>query len=355
MRSVLGLGLVVVLSIAVFAQLPTSTLNGTVIDPQGAAVAGAKVSVVNQATGAVRETTTDTGGFFAVSNMTPADYTVRVVVPNFANYEAKNVRLEVGHASTVDVKLKIAKAGEIVEVTGIEAAVNTTQSEVQGIVGSEEMQSLPLNGRNFLELAFLIPGNRPAPRFDPTKTVTLEVSSGGSYGRGGNIIVDGADNNDEVVGGTLMNFPEDGVGEFQIATNKYTAEVGRSESGIINIATKSGTNSVHGSEYMFFRHKALQGLAATFDRSQPAPRFAREQFGGSLGGPFVKDKLFGFLALEYLNQDHAVPVGVREFTNIGTSTGPGDPIGGSAPAFVHDVRITSKGDWVPTRDDHIAL
>jgi hypothetical protein len=354
MRSVLVVGLVVVLSIAVSAQLPTSTLNGTVTDPQGATVAGAKVSVVNQATGAVRDTSTDTSGFFSVSNMTPADYTVRVMAPNFANYETKNVRLEVGHASTVDVKLKIAKAGEIVEVTGAEVAVNTTQSEVQGIVGSEEMQSLPLNGRNFLELAFLIPGNRPAPRFDPTKTVTLEVSSAGAYGRGGNIIVDGADNNDEVVGGTLMNFPEDGIGEFQIATNKYTAEVGRSESGVTNIATKSGTNSVHGSEYMFFRHKALQGLAATFDRRQPTPRFAREQFGGSLGGPFVRDKVFGFLALEYLNQDHAVPIGIREFNPDGTGLSL-TPVGGSADAFVHDVRLTSKGDWTPNSKDHLAL
>src|SRR5215470_11847548 len=101
MRSVLGLGLVVILSIAVLAQLPTSTLNGTVTDPQGAAVAGTKVSVVSQTTGAVRDTTTDTSGFFSLSNMTPGDYTVRVTAPNFANYEAKNVRLEVGHASTV--------------------------------------------------------------------------------------------------------------------------------------------------------------------------------------------------------------------------------------------------------------
>ena len=151
-----------------------------------------------------------------------------------------------------------------------------------------------------------------------------------------------------------MNFPEDGIGEFQIATNKYTAEVGRSYSGIINIATKSGTNSVHGSEYMFFRHKALQGLPATFDRRQPTPRFAREQFGGSLGGPFVRDKLFGFFAGEYLNQDHAVPIGIREFNPDGTGLS-SLPVGGSALAFVHDVRITSKGDWLPDKNDHVSL
>jgi hypothetical protein len=354
MRSLLPLTLVVILSIAVSAQLPTSTLNGTVTDPHGAAVVGAKVSITSQGTGGVRETTTDTVGFYSVANLLPGDYTVHVEGATFAKTEVKNVRLEVGRVSTVDVKLAVAKVGQVVEVTGAELAVNTTQSEVQGIVQSGEMESLPLNGRNFLELAFLIPGNRPAPRFDPTKTVTLEVSSGGAYGRGGNIIVDGADNNDEVVGGTLMNFPEDGIGEFQIATNKYTAEVGRSESGIINIATKSGTKSVHGSEYIFFRHKALQGLPATFDRRQPTPRFAREQFGGSLGGPFVRDKLFGFFAGEYLNQDHAVPIGIREFNPDGTGLLP-LPVGGSALAFVHDVRITSKGDWLPDTNDHISL
>jgi len=336
-----------VLSLTAVAQLPTSTLNGTVTDPQGAVVAGAKVVIINTATGASRETTTGSDGAFAITDLTPGQYTVRVSASGFATSEFKDFRLEVGRATTLDVSLKIAKAGEVIEVTGGEIAVNTTQSEVQGLIQSGAIQNLPLNGRNFLDLAFLIPGNRPAPRFDPTKTNTVEVSSAGAYGRGGNIIIDGADNNDEVVGGTLMNFPEDGLAEFQIAT-KFTAEVGRSSSSIINVATKSGTNDVHGSEYFFFRHKALQGLPATFDRRGATPRFAREQFGGSLGGPFITDKLFAFFAGEYLNQDHAVPVGVRNFATNTVS-------GGSATAFVHDVRITSKGDWVPDPNDHISL
>lgn len=336
------------LSLTALAQLPTSTLNGTIKDPQGAVVAGSQVVITNAATGASRQATTGSDGSFSITDLTPGDYSVRVTASGFATIEYKEIRLDVGRAFTLDVTLQVAKASEVVEVTAGALAVNTTQSEVQGLIEGATMETLPLNGRNFLDLAFLIPGNRPAPRFDPTKTNTVEVSSAGAYGRGGNIIVDGADNNDEVVGGTLMNFPEDGLGEFQIAT-KFTAEVGRSSSSIINIATKSGTNDVHGSEYIFFRHKALQGLPATFDRTQSAtPRFAREQFGGSLGGAFVPDKLFGFLAMEYLNQDHAVPVGVRSFT---TNT----VTGGSAPAFVHDVRITSKGDWVPDENDHISL
>jgi hypothetical protein len=337
-----------ILCLAASAQLPTSTLNGTVTDPQGAVVAGAKVVITNTATGASREVTTAGDGGYTVTDLTPGNYSVRITASGFATSEFKDLRLEVGRATTLDISLKITGAGQVVEVTAGEIAVNLTQSEVQGVMESGAIESLPLNGRNYLELAFLIPGNRPAARFDPTKTNTVEVSSAGAYGRGGNILIDGADNNDEVVGGTLMNLPVEGVAEFQIATNKYTAEVGRSSSGIINIATKSGTNDVHGSEYIFFRHKTLQGLPATFDRTQPTPRFSREQFGGSLGGPFVRDKLFGFLNMEYLNQDHAVPVGVRNFaTNILT--------GGSAPAFVHDFRLVSKGDWVPDEKDHVTL
>jgi outer membrane receptor protein involved in Fe transport len=337
-------------SFAAIAQLPTSSLNGAVTDPQGGLVAGAKVAVINTATGATRETSSGSDGGFSVTDLPPGDYTVRVSASGFATSEYKGVRLEVGRATTLTVSLRIASGGQVVQVSAAEIALNTTQSMVQGQVEAQEIRTLPLNGRNFLDLAFLIPGNRPAPRFDPTKTQTVEVSSAGAYGRGGNIIIDGADNNDEVVGGTLMNFPEDGLAEFQIAT-KFTAEVGRSSSSIINVATKSGTNSVHGSEYFFFRHKTLQGLPATFDRTQPTPRFAREQFGGSLGGPLVRDKLFGFFAGEYLNQDHAVPAGVRNFNPDGTGT----VSGGSALAFVHDVRITSRGDWVPDANDRVSL
>ena len=144
MRSVLALGLVAVLSIAGSAQLPTSTLNGTVTDPQSAAVANAKVSIISQATGAVRETTTDTAGFYSVTNLLPADYTLRVEIPTFAKSEIKNIRLEVGRASTVDVKLAIAQVGEMVTVQAEEAQVNRDEGDrLPGREGQEQHPEVP--------------------------------------------------------------------------------------------------------------------------------------------------------------------------------------------------------------------
>jgi hypothetical protein len=319
-------------------QLPTTTLNGIVRDASGAVLSGAQVSVVNRATDARRETLTNGDGIYSLPDLPAGTYTVRIEMQGFATREFGQVSLEVGRATTLDAQLGLASASTTVKVEEQETSVDLTQSMIQGQVESGTIRSIPLNGRNFLELAYLVPGNRPAPNFDPTKTNTLEVSSAGGFGRGGNITVDGGDNNDEVVGGTLANFPQDSIQEFQIATARFTAEVGRSGNSIINIVTKSGTNEYHGDAFFFLRNRNLQALPATFDRSQPTPPFDRQQYGGSIGGPIIKDKFWWFASAEYRHQNADDQTGTRDFdTDTVLNT--------SASAPLRDALVSTRVDY----------
>jgi hypothetical protein len=337
----------------VFAQLGAAGISGVVTDQQGAAVVGADVTVKNKATGQTRKTKSGEDGIYRLQNLPPAVYEIRVEASGFAAAAVDNVEARVGEVPTVNLSLRAAGAAETVVISASDAVgVDTSTSQVSSSISDRTLTNLPLNGRNFLDLAFLLPGNRPSPNFDPTKTNTIEVSSAGQFGRGGNIAVDGADNNDDVVGGTLQNFPQDGVQEFQIITNRFSADIGRSASSAINVVTKTGGNDLHGSAGFYFRHDAISGLPATLDRGIVAalgrPSFDREQYAGSLGGPIKRDKLWFFSAFEYRSQDAVALTGVRNFDQRRVLTS-------FSPAPLRETLLTGRGDWQTTAADRMAF
>jgi outer membrane receptor protein involved in Fe transport len=331
-------------------QAASATLSGSVKDPNGAVVSGARVSVRQEGTGRKRETTTSDQGLFVLTNLPADDYEVRIESTGFP-VKTVNIALQVGQNETLNTVLSLGNIEAETDLVASEgvAAVNTESSVVDGVLSKREIESLPLNGRNFLELALLVPGNSPAPNFDPTKTNTVVISSAGQLGRGGNVTVDGADDNDDVVGGTLQNISQEAVQEFQIATNRFSAQLGRSGSSVINIVTKSGTNEYHGSASFYFRSRSFQGLPATLDRGlAETPPFDREQFAFALGGPIKKDRAWFFGSFEYRNQDGATVVGARDLATRTIRKG-------FALAPLNDLLSTERIDWRPSDQDQLTF
>lgn len=323
----------------------TATLRGVVRDSQGVPIVGATVTVRSAATGLDRTVpTTDDGGYVVV-NLPLIVVQVVATASGFADATRGGVALEVGQTRSVDFTLAPAGVQERVDVGAIMPLVDTTRSVVDAVIPSQAIESLPLNGRNFLELALLVPGNAPAPNFDPTKSNTVVISSAGQLGRGGNVMIDGADNNDDVVGGPLQNVTQESVQEFQIATNRFTAEFGRSASSMINVVTRSGSDRLRVAASLFLRDSRWQGLPATFDRSRGEELpFDRQQLAGAAGGALAPGRAFWFAAAEYRNQDGAVLVGARD---VPTRT-----IGRTfATAPLDDLLGSGRLDWRPSGHD----
>jgi len=330
-------------------QAANATLTGTITDPHGAVVSGANITATLRATGIKRETVSNDDGLYVFSNMAPGEYDLRVEAKGFSTKASKTaVSLKVGQTVTQNVPLEISvNESVVVDMETRRQLIDNNDSLIHGIIDSREVESLPLNGRNFLELALLVPGNSPAPNFDPTKTNTVVISSAGQLGRGGNVTIDGVDTNDDVVGGSIQNISQDAIQEFQIATNRFSAQMGRSGSSVINVITKSGRNDLFGSASFFFRDSALQGLPATLDRSlSQSPPFDRQQYAFALGGPIKKDRAWFFGSFENRNQDGVVLVGTRD---LASRTIRRD----FADSPLDDFMTTNRVDWHPTEKDEL--
>jgi len=286
--------MVVCAAVIAQAQLITANLQGVVTDSSGAVVAGASITASDSETGVQRTTTTNADGFYRFNLLPRGQYEVQAQKSGFAAERLK-VTLTVGDTITANLVLKVAGSAEHVNVTSLATQVDTSTSQIEQPVSQVQIANLPINDRNFQQLANLIPGVAPSPSYDPTKRLYGGVVAGGATARSSGVSVDGGNFNDNIVGGPVGLVPEDAIEEFQVITNQYSAEYGHSSGPFINVVTKSGTNTLHGSGFLLYRQKDLQANGF-FERTKPD--FNREQFGGAVGGPLIKDKTFGFYAIE---------------------------------------------------------
>ena len=287
-----------------FAQGTTGSLAGIVTDQQGAAVPGAAVSAHNAATGLQRATTTDTTGSFAIHGLPVGGYELKVDLAGFAPLTRQGVAVNVGATTAVDLHLRLAGQSEEVTVVADAPLINAKESGVGEIVTSTQIENLPLNGRQFGNLAALVPGVGLGYHPDPTKSTQFAPQVAGGTGRNINYLIDGGDNNDDTVGGMVQNFPLDSVGQFNFVTQRFKAEYGRSYGGVLQVVTKSGTNDLQGSLFNYFRDRSLNAQTEQ-EKIQEVPKgdYRKYQFGGSLGGPIKKDKTHFFVSAERVQQD----------------------------------------------------
>jgi hypothetical protein len=301
--------LLLVLGPSILAQHIRGALEGTITDPNGAVLSGAKVSVKNDATSVEVKVTANDRGYFNVQNLEAGSYTVTVEQSGFRKYVVKDVNVKVGAVTPLAVALQVGAQEQVVEVTATstEAAVDTSRATVDGVITAKTIENLPLNGRNFLDLAQLEPGVqvRDGGDFDPTKNQMVGVSIGGRSGRSTRIQVDGVDITDETVGTTTANISNETIQEFQVSRSTLDASTDLTSSGAVNIVTRSGGNAIHGSGFAFFRDESFSSDIRT-DKTRPSskkPPFDRQQGGGRAGGYFIKDKWFWHAEYEQNNQD----------------------------------------------------
>jgi len=300
--------LLLVTGSTVMAQHIRGALEGTVADPNGAVISGVKVSVKNDATSVEVRVTANDRGYFTVQNLEAGTYTVTVEQPGFRKYVAKDVTVKVGAVTPLNIGLQVGGQEQVVEVTATstEASVDTSRSTVDGVITAKTIDNLPLNGRNFLDLAQLEPGVqvRDGGDFDPTKNQMAGVSIGGRSGRSTRIQVDGVDITDETVGTTTANISNETIQEFQVSRSTLDASTDLTSSGAINIVTRSGGNAIHGAGFASFRDESFASDIRLFKPlNSPKPPFDRQQGGGHAGGYFIKDKWFWHAEYEHNNQD----------------------------------------------------
>src|SRR5438067_641199 len=284
---------------ALFGQSSTGTIVGTIRDSSGGVLPGVSVTIRNEGTNVSRDVITGVSGDYSAPLLPPGSYEASAELAGFGKKVARNIELQVNQTVRMDFTLGVAALQEDVQVTAAAPLIQTDTSSIGQVIGQTQVENLPLNERNFVNFAYLAPGVQVDAENTLVSSQGLALSANGARQISNNFLLDGIDNNDLVINQYSALPSVDAIQEFRVQTGTYSAEYGRSSGAQISVVLKSGSNNVHGTAYEYFRNRRLDSKNA-FDFAGEIPRLDRSQFGGSIGGPLRRDKIFAFASFEYL-------------------------------------------------------
>ncbi len=296
-----------------FAQSHLAAIRGAIVDPSGALVPGVTVRVTNVETGELRSTTTDDGRF-VLSALQPGQYRVQVEKQGFAPIDGQ-IELQVNQQRSLDFTLTVGAVTRQVDVISSTEPVQRESAALSTVIEGRQVTGLPLDGRNYLELALLAPGTAPAPQGSASSLRgDFALIANGAREDLQTFLLDGVYNVDPKLNTPGVQLPVDAIREFEVLTNGYDASFGRNAGGQISVVTQSGTNALHGSAYGFFRTRALNARNVFAPADEEAPAYNRQQGGGSIGGPLVRNRTFFFADYEHTR----LREGMTRITNVPT-------------------------------------
>jgi hypothetical protein len=346
-------------SAGLFAQATGTTtgdLRGRVTDESGAVLPGVLVSATSRETALTRSDTTRSDGKFAIRLLPLAPYRVSAALDGFETLEVESVRVALGSSANLDLRLKIATVTEAVTVGARVALIDPTSTDVSQTIDETMIRNLPINQRDFLDFALTAPGVEAdrGPQTGAASTSGLSIN--GQSPRQNNVLVDGLDNNDQAVGSVRSTFSQDAVEEYQVIQSSFAAEHGRATGGIVNIVTRSGSNDLHGSAFYFFRDDSLAADNALAGAKTP---FEQHQFGATVGGPLLRERLFAFGAVERLSVSDANVVTISDdaaFDAISAIRAAGFDVETGVVPFDRDrTAAIVKLDWAPRPAHRLSL
>ena len=343
--SVVVLGLVFLLSGIARAQQGTTELRGQLQDAQGGALPGVTVVVRNQDTGMFREAISNPDGTYFISGLVPGTYEINAELQGFKKFTRRDVPLEIGRTATVDITLDVGALNEVVTVTGTQQTLDLTSKEVGGRVTDRELTGLPSVNRNFVGVIGILPGVIPSISTESFGSDSITVN--GQDPRNNNYMLDGANNNDDVIGqraGTQARTPIESVQEFQVITNQFDAEFGRTTGAVINAVTKQGTNTWRGSAFGYMQDAGLTARDFFAELNNlPKPDTSQQQFGGTLGGPIIRDKAHFFASLERVRVDTGITINIPAQPQYNTTTTTQTRVWNSVIRF--DNQLNANNTW----------